>query len=109
MEGDERPEQAAVREVKEETGLAVSRLYNVTVQPFYLHAISTVQLSVVFAAFVDSRDVTLSAEHQDYKWLATEKALRRFAWPREAAALRDIIALVGEGDAGAVEDVLRVF
>src|SRR5690348_16973249 len=34
IEAGESPEQAAVREVREETGLAVQRLYNVTVQPF---------------------------------------------------------------------------
>ncbi|MGH7635065.1 MAG: NUDIX domain-containing protein, partial [Gemmatimonadaceae bacterium] len=32
IEAGERPEDAAVREVHEETGLAVRRLYNVTVQ-----------------------------------------------------------------------------
>jgi hypothetical protein len=32
----------------------------------------------------------------------------RFAWPREARALDDILTLLGSGDAGAVEDVLRV-
>ncbi|HZK78593.1 MAG TPA: ATPase, T2SS/T4P/T4SS family, partial [Gemmatimonadaceae bacterium] len=37
IEAGERPEDAALREVREETGLAVARLYNVTVQPFYLH------------------------------------------------------------------------
>jgi 8-oxo-dGTP pyrophosphatase MutT (NUDIX family) len=53
IESGEKPEDAAVREVREETGLDVSRLYNVTVQPFYLHKFGTVQLAVVFAAFVD--------------------------------------------------------
>ena len=108
IEGEERPENAAVREVREETGLAVARLYNVTVQPFYLHSTGTVQMSVVFAAFVDDTQVKLSAEHSGYEWLSVGDALKRFAWPREAAALRDIVALVGGGDAGAVEDVLRV-
>ena len=52
IEPGERPEQAAVREVREETGLPVERLYNVTVQPFYLHRPGVVQLAVVFTAFV---------------------------------------------------------
>ena len=44
VEGSERPEDAAVREVGEETGLAVARLYNVICQPFYLHRLSTVHV-----------------------------------------------------------------
>ena len=109
VEGDEKPEQAAVREVKEETGLDIARLYNVTVQPFYLHKINTVEMAVVFAAFVDSMEVQLSAEHAAFKWASVHDALRDFAWPRESAALRDISRLVGSGYAGPVEDVLRVF
>jgi hypothetical protein len=79
------------------------------VQPFYLHASHTVQLAVVFAAFVrPTAEVTLGAEHQRYEWLTVERALERFAWPREGEALRQIVKLLAAGDAGAVEDVLRV-
>ena len=110
LEPGEEPEDAAVREVREETGLAVQRLYNVTVQPFYLHGMRAVQLAVVFAAFVeDPGNVTLGPEHQASEWLSVEKALERFIWPRERQALREIVALLGSGDAGPVEDVLRVF
>lgn len=110
IEAGEAPEQAAVREVGEETGLVVQRLYNVTVQPFYLHMLATVQLSVVFAAFVDRRQpVLLGDEHMAFEWLAPEDAHERFAWPRERSALREVLHLLRSGDAGPVEDVLRVF
>lgn len=110
IEPGEEPEAAAVREVWEETGLAVERLYNVTVQPFYLHKTQTVQLAVVFAAFVaEPAEVTLGVEHQACEWLTVDDAARRFAWPRERTALAEIVALLAGGDAGAVEDVLRVF
>ena len=110
IEAGEEPEEAAVREVREETGLEVARLYNVCVQPFYLHRTHTVELAVVFAAFVDpAADPTLGEEHSGAEWLVPERALERFAWPRERAALRDILILLAAGDAGAVEDVLRVF
>lgn len=109
IEPGERPEDAAIREVHEETGLAIERLYNVTVQPFYLHATGTVQLAVVFCAFVaEPAAVALGEEHQDYAWLSLEEALARFAWPREREALRDAYHLLRSGDAGPVEDVLRV-
>ena len=110
IEPGEEPEQAAVREVSEETGLTVQQLYNVSVQPFYLHTVHSVELAIAFAAFVaPSAAVTLGAEHMNYEWLSPEQALARFAWPRERTALREILVLLGSGDAGPVEDVLRVF
>ena len=110
IEPGESPEQAAVREVREETGLHVHRLYNVIVQPFYLHKLATVELAVVFAAFVNRDDpITLGEEHMRHEWLPPDAALERFVWPRERQALRDVLLLLREGHAGPVEDVLRVF
>jgi 8-oxo-dGTP pyrophosphatase MutT (NUDIX family) len=109
IEPGERPEQAAIREVREETGLDVERLYNVTVQHFYLHGRGAVAVAVVFAALVGpGSEVTLGPEHQRGEWVGVPEALERFAWPRSRAALADIVALLRGGDAGPVEDVLRV-
>jgi type II secretory ATPase GspE/PulE/Tfp pilus assembly ATPase PilB-like protein/8-oxo-dGTP pyrophosphatase MutT (NUDIX family) len=109
LDEGERPEDGAIREVKEETGLEVARLYNVTVQPFYLHMFGTVQLAIVFAAFVDEpADVTLGNEHKRHEWLSPHDASSRFIWPREKEALQHILHLLAGGDAGPVEDVLRV-
>lgn len=110
IEPGEHPEHAAVRELREETGLAADRLYNVTVQPFYLHGSHAVQLAVVFAAVVkEPVRAALGAEHQAAEWLSADLALDRLVWPRERSALREIVALLKGGDAGPVEDVLRVF
>jgi dATP pyrophosphohydrolase len=109
IEEGEEPEDAAIREVREETGLTVTRLYNVTVQPFYLHTTHTVQMAVVFAAFVvEPGTVTTGSEHSRAEWLNVGAALERFAWPREREALREIVHLLHAGNAGPVEDVLRV-
>jgi 8-oxo-dGTP pyrophosphatase MutT (NUDIX family) len=109
LEPGERPEDGALREIREETALDPARLYVVTAQPYYLKATGTVQVAVVFAAFVDEpAGVTLGPEHQAHEWLAVDDALARFAWPRERTALSEIVALLGGGDAGPVEDVLRV-
>ncbi|HMI54864.1 MAG TPA: ATPase, T2SS/T4P/T4SS family [Gemmatimonadaceae bacterium] len=105
----EKPEKAAVRELREETGLEPESLYNVTVSSFYLHESRTVQMCITFAAFVsDDADVTLSEEHQNFEWLSLDDACARFTWPREGHALRDARHLLGRGDAGPVEDVLRI-
>ena len=110
IEAGATPEQATVREVREETGLEVRRLYNVIVQPFYLHMLATVELAVVFAAFVSRADpIVLGQEHMHHEWLSPDAALERFVWPRERQALRDVVQLLHAGHAGPVEDVLRVF
>ena len=110
IEPSESPEHAAVREVREETGLEVDRLYVITVQPFFLRKTKAVELAVVFAAFVKpiSR-IVLGPEHQQAEWLDVDAAASRFVWPRERAALAEIVQLLSAGDAGPVEDVLRVF
>ena len=74
----------------EETGLEPTALYNVTVNSFYLHAKRTIQMCIVFAAFVaDDAEVMLGEEHQRSEWLSVDDACERFTWPREAHSLRD--------------------
>lgn len=109
IDSREKPEKAAMRELREETGLKPESLYNVTVSSFYLHANNTIQMCLTFAAFVAAdADVELSEEHQRFEWLTLERACERFTWPREAHALRDAHHLLRTGDAGSAEDVLRI-
>ena len=110
IEAGETPAEAARRELEEETGLVPERLYNLSrVEAFYQHLLDEVALIPVFVALVPaSAAVRTGAEHDRCEWLGPAAARERFAWPREARALEDIVALLGRGDAGAVEDVLRV-
>ena len=110
IEEGEAPVAAAVRELREETGLAAERLYNVSrVECFYLHRQDEIVLIPVFCAFVPAgAEPRLSREHDACAWLGPPAASERFAWPRERRALADALALLGRGDAGGLEDVLRV-
>jgi dihydroneopterin triphosphate diphosphatase len=110
IEPGERPAEAAVRELEEETGLTPVRLYNLSrVESFYQHRIDEVALVPVFAAFVaDDVEVRLGAEHDRCEWLPAAAADARFAWPRERRALADILAMLRTGDGGTIDDVLRV-
>ena len=110
IEEGERPAEAAKRELREETGLAPERLYNLSrVEAFYQHRKDEVALVPVFVAFVGAEaPVRLGAEHDGHEWLPPAEAGGRFAWPREQRALEDALRLLGSGHAGAVEDVLRV-
>ncbi len=110
IEPGETPVQAALRELREETGLEPARLYNVSrVEAFYRHQTNEVVLIPVFAGVVDARAAARhSAEHDRAEWLAPSEASARFAWPRERRALDDVLSILRSGDAGLLEDVLRV-
>jgi dATP pyrophosphohydrolase len=106
---DESPTDAALRELREETGFTPLRLYNLSrVESFYLHKSDSVTLVAMFAAFVDHSAVCLSEEHDDFAWLPVDEARWKFSWPREVRCLDDALHLIGAGSAGALEDVLRV-
>ncbi len=110
IERSETPVQASLRELREETGLVPDKFYNLSrTEAFYQHRTGELALIPVFVAFVaSSATVRLSQEHDRAEWLTPPEAAQRFAWPRERRALEDILSIVGGGDAGLLEDVLRV-
>ena len=110
IEPGETPVQASLRELREETGFVPERFYNVSrTEAFYQHKSDEMALIPVFAAFVSANATPrLSSEHDRAEWLGPAEAARRFAWPRERRALDDILSILGGGNAGLLEDVLRV-
>ena len=110
IEVGEPPADAARRELAEETGLAPDRLYNLSrVETFYQHRADEIALVPVFATFVAAGvEARPGPEHDRLEWLSPDAARSRFAWPRERRAVDDLLTLLGAGDAGPLDDVLRV-
>ena len=108
IEKGEPPSRAARRELLEETGLNAQRLYSITVNPFYLGPADTVQLAIAFAAVVDTAKFTLGPEHRRARWATFAAARKLLAWPRTHELLNHVAWLLRSGNAGAVEDVLRI-
>ena len=110
IEPGETPVQASLRELREETGLAPERFYNLSrIEGFYQHRTDELAIIPAFAAVVVAGAAPrLSEEHDAFVWLAPDEATRRFAWPRERRALDDVLSIVGAEGGGLLDDVLRV-
>lgn len=106
----ETPTAAARRELHEETSCTPLALYNLSrVEQFYSHTSDEVVLIPAFVAFVAADAVIhLSEEHDTLLWLTPDDARERCSWPRATRCLGDAVRLFGDGNAGVLEDALRL-
>lgn len=84
QEKNEKEEQTAIREVKEETGIEDSELadgFKETLKYFYKKDEETVYKEVVFfLAQANSEEVKLSFEHIGYAWMSYDNAYKRLTF-----------------------------
>jgi dihydroneopterin triphosphate diphosphatase len=91
-EKDESLLNAALRELKEETGFAPKRFWVVPhMNTFLDYKKDRVHISAVFAAEVPGgADPVLSSEHYQYQWHTFESAGKTLVWPGQVQALEII-------------------
>ena len=103
VEEGEKAHEAALRELREETGAGPVRFWVVpAVNSFYDPRRDAVNLVILFAAQLESGfRVRLSPEHSLFEWLPYAEARRRLVWPGQKGCL-DIVHeyILGGGEAG---------
>lgn len=100
--------QAALRELREETGLLPLEFFQLdTLDTFYLAADDTVWNCPGFCAIVPTdAAIILNHEHDAYRWVARSNIDRDFLWPGERLQLAELCREVL--DAGPAREFLRV-
>ena len=99
IEDGETSWEAAIRELKEETGLAPLKIFVADhVSKFYETNGDRINLVPVFGIEVDSKSVIISQEHCDYKWVELNEALDLLLWRGQKEAIQVVYDMVISSD-----------
>ena len=90
IEDGEKAWETALREVKEETGLACHRLYSADIcEQFYESDRDTISLLPVFVGFVEPKStVVINHEHSEFRWVSFDEALTMVPFAGQRHVLR---------------------
>lgn len=85
IEQQEAAWQAALRELREETGLIPEQLHSAGIcEQFYDSSQEAIYVAPIFVAFVDQRaEITLNQEHSEYKWVRLQEVDEFLATPNQ--------------------------
>jgi dATP pyrophosphohydrolase len=94
IEEGEKAWEAALREVREETGLKCSRLYSADIcEQFYESDRDAISMLPVFVGFVEANTtVTINHEHSEFRWVSFEAALGMVTFAGQRHVLRHVEA-----------------
>ena len=88
INNNEKAYEAAIRELKEETGLYPEKIWTIDrVNNYYDPKYDKVFLIPVFGVQVNKKDVELSSEHTDYYWGSVESVKNKMLWNQQKRGL----------------------
>ena len=97
IETGEKPYEAALRELKEETELTPVSMWTVDqVNHFFEAEQNRMNLIPVFAVEVESENVTLSPEHTEYRWCNVEAGINLLLWNQQKQGLQTLHQMIME-------------
>ena len=92
--------QAALRELKEETGLTAHKMFVADyVSKFYEKHGDRINLVPVFGIEVINKKISLSEEHCNFKWLSFKKAHDKLTWDGQKKGLKVVYNMLNSKDA----------
>jgi dATP pyrophosphohydrolase len=99
IEPGETAVEAALRELREETGLAPARMFQVEyLETFYFRPTDSLLLMPVFGVEVPAHaQVTLNHEHDAFRWIPENQISTAFMWRTQREALGFLLAFVHHG------------
>ena len=89
IKDEEPPYKTALRELKEETGLAADKMWTADkVNIFYDATENIMNLIPVFGVVVRSKDIVLSEEHSEYKWCSIDETVKLLTWEQQKKGVK---------------------
>ena len=91
IEGGESPEEACLREIKEETGLLLSRSNLTGLGDFTVKIDENLTIHKnLFLVLTEQKEIQISDEHVGAQWVALDKVSSQLYWPSNQATFEII-------------------
>lgn len=91
IESGESPEEACLREIKEETGLVLHRSNLTSLGDFTVKIDENLSIHKnLFLALTEQKDIQISDEHVGAQWVALDKVSSQLYWPSNQATFEII-------------------